>query len=228
MSSSVKPWKLHSLNYHKMNTKLNQYLSGGAPVASAKGVLIMIHGRGSTSSDIMELSGELLIEGMAVIAPQAPQNSWYPHSFMAPNVSNQPEIDFSLKIIDELVQKILSYGISHEKIFFLGFSQGACLMLEYISRNARKYGGAIAFTGGLIGETLVSDKYHGDFSGTRVLITTGDSDPHVPLARVKESATQLETQRAIVRLELYPGKSHSILFEEIDIANNWIFNHPRI
>lgn len=208
-----------------MSTKLRQYLSGGPSIDSDMGILIMIHGRGGTASDIMELSSALDIEGMGVFAPQAPQNSWYPNSFMAPDSSNQPALDSSLKMIDELIDKILSYGISHEHIFFLGFSQGACLMLEYISRNARKYGGAVAFTGGLIGETLITSKYKGDFSGTRVLITTGDSDPHVPLARVKDTATQLEIQQASLRLEVFPGKSHSILSAEIDIANDWIFSH---
>jgi len=187
----------------------------------------MIHGRGSTAADIMELSSALDIEGMGVFAPQAPHNSWYPNSFMAPDESNQPALDSSLKIIDELIGKILSYGISHERIYFLGFSQGACLMLEYICRNARKYGGAVAFTGGLIGEKLITSKYQGDFSGTRVLITTGDSDPHVPLSRVKDTATQLEIQQARLRMEVFPDKTHSILSSEIDIANDWIFSLGR-
>ena len=211
-----------------MSTKVKQYLSDGPSIDSARSILVMIHGRGSTAADIMELSSELDIEGMEVFAPQAPHNSWYPNSFMASDVSNQPALDSSLKIIDELIGKILSYGISYERIFFLGFSQGACLMLEYISRNAKKYGGAVAFTGGLIGETLIRGKYQGDFSGTRVLITSGDSDPHVPLARVKASAIQLESQHASLRMEIFPGKSHSILSAEIDIANDWIFKHNQI
>ncbi|TBO44520.1 alpha/beta hydrolase [Pedobacter kyonggii] len=201
-----------------------KYLVGGQAIDSAGGVLIMIHGRGSNASDIMELCGELEIEGMAIFAPQAPQNSWYPYSFMAPTATNQPAIDLSLSIVDELVKHVVNHGITWERIFFLGFSQGACLMLEYISRNAKKYGGAIAFTGGLIGEVLEGDNYKGDLSGTRILITTGDLDPHVPLIRVKESVTQLKIQQANVRLEVYKGKSHGILMDEINIANNWIFN----
>ena len=211
-----------------MNAILNKYLTAGEAIESAEGVLIMMHGRGSSASDIMELSGELQIDGMAILAPQAPHNSWYPHSFMAPLVTNQPAIDFSLNILDELVKYALSHGITRERIFFLGFSQGACLMLEYLSRNAGKYGGAVAFTGGLIGEVLEDDNYHGHFSGTRVLITTGDLDPHVPLVRVKASVTQMEIQQANVRLEIYTGKSHSILPDEINIANDWIFNHHQV
>lgn len=211
-----------------MNAILNKYLTGGEAIESAEGVLIMMHGRGSNASDIMELSGELQIDGMAILAPQAPHNSWYPHSFMAPLVTNQPALDLSLVIIDELVKYALSQGITRERIFFLGFSQGACLMLEYLSRNAGKYGGAVAFTGGLIGEVLEDDNYHGNFSGTRVLITTGDLDPHVPLVRVKASVTQMEIQQANVRLEIYMSKSHSILPDEINIANDWIFNHHQV
>jgi len=211
-----------------MNAIQNNYLASGQALDSAEAVLIMIHGRGSNASDIMELAGELQIDRMAIFAPQAPQNSWYPHSFMAPIDTNQPALDLSLGIVDELVKHVLSYGIARESIFFLGFSQGACLMLEYVSRNAGKYGGAIAFTGGLIGEKLVDDNYKGDFSGTKVLITSGDLDPHVPLVRVKESVAQLEIQQANVRLEIYKGKPHTVLLDEIDIANDWIFNHHQV
>lgn len=211
-----------------MNAIQNNYLASGQALDSAEAVLIMIHGRGSNASDIMELAGELQIDRMAIFAPQAPQNSWYPHSFMAPIDTNQPALDLSLGIVDELVKHVLSYGIARESIFFLGFSQGACLMLEYVSRNAEKYGGAIAFTGGLIGEKLVDDNYQGDFSGTRVLITSGDLDPHVPLVRVKESVAQLEIQQANVRLEIYKGKPHTVLLDEINIANDWIFNHHQV
>lgn len=211
-----------------MNAIQKNYLASGQALDSAEAVLIMIHGRGSNASDIMELAGELQIDRMAIFAPQAPQNSWYPHSFMAPIDTNQPALDLSLGIVDELVKHVLSYGIARESIFFLGFSQGACLMLEYVSRNAGKYGGAIAFTGGLIGEKLVDDNYQGDFSGTRVLITSGDLDPHVPLVRVKESVAQLEIQQANVRLEIYKGKPHTVLLDEINIANDWIFNHHQV
>ncbi|WP_426329016.1 alpha/beta hydrolase [Pedobacter sp. R-06] len=211
-----------------MDAIQSNYLTAGQPIESATGVLIMIHGRGGNALDIMALSDELQIGGMAVFAPQALQNSWYPHSFMAPIATNQPSVNLSLGMVGELVKHALNYGIARERIFFLGFSQGACVMLEYISRNAGKYGGAIAFTGGLIGEVLVDDNYKGDFLGTRVLITTGNMDPHVPLKRVKETVAQLELLQANVRLEIYKNKPHTILPNEISTANDWIFSYNQV
>lgn len=150
-----------------------KYITGGRAIELANSVLVMLHGRGGDASQMLSLADELHIQGMTVIAPQAYQNSWYPHSFMAPDSYNQPALDSALKMVGEVIDDILSAGISAERIYILGFFQGACLTLEYLSRNARRYGGAVAFTGGLIGEELKLGQYHGDFEGTPLLVTSG-------------------------------------------------------
>lgn len=206
-----------------MYSHLKKYVTAGLPVGQAKGALIMLHGRGGAAANMLSLATELDINDLAVYAPQANQNSWYPYSFMAPDIDNQPALNSALNIISEVVDDILAAGIAAEKIFFLGFSQGACLTLEYISRNARRYGGAVAFTGGLIGEELTPGRYRGDFAGTPVLVTTGDPDPHVPLSRVKESVKQLEAQQAKVKLGVYSGRPHTITRAELKLADEWVF-----
>jgi len=207
-----------------MYTHLKKYLTGGTPAAEATGALIMLHGRGGSAANIMDLAGNLNTTGLAIYAPQAQQNSWYPYSFMAPDKDNQPALKSALETIGEVVDDILSAGILAEHIYFLGFSQGACLSLEYISRNARRYGGAVAFTGGLIGEELISANYRGNFEGTPVLITTGDPDPHVPLTRVQQSLQQLQAQQANVKMQVYPGRPHTISRDELQLADEWVFN----
>jgi len=207
-----------------MYTHLKKYLTGGTPAAEATGALIMLHGRGGSAANIMDLAGNLNTTGLAIYAPQAQQNSWYPYSFMAPDTDNQPALKSALETIGEVVDDILSAGILAEHIYFLGFSQGACLSLEYISRNARRYGGAVAFTGGLIGEELISANYRGNFEGTPVLITTGDPDPHVPLTRVQQSLQQLQAQQANVKMQVYPGRPHTISRDELQLADEWVFN----
>ncbi|WP_345955866.1 dienelactone hydrolase family protein [Mucilaginibacter sp. PAMB04168] len=206
-----------------MYTHNNQYKKAGAPAANAKGALVMLHGRGGNAANILSLAAELNVEDFALYAPQASNNSWYPYSFMAPDKQNQPALDSAIGVIDDLVQLIIAEGIPAEKIFFIGFSQGACLTLEYISRNAKQYGGAVAFTGGLIGEQLQPENYTGDFGGTPVLITTGDPDQHVPLTRVEESVEILKQHHAQVTLKVYPGRPHTITMEEIDLANQYVF-----
>ncbi len=202
-----------------MYTHSIKYKTAGTPVAQAKGALVMLHGRGGTAANIISLARELEAEGLAIYAPEATNNSWYPHSFMAPESQNQPALDSALDTISQLVEKIKADNISANRIYFMGFSQGACLTLEYIARNAQVYGGAVAFTGGLIGEELVTERYQGNFGNTPVLITTGNPDPHVPLHRVEESVELLEQLGAQVTLKVYPGRPHTITMPEIELAN---------
>jgi phospholipase/carboxylesterase len=206
-----------------MYTHSKQISIGGKPAANAKAALILIHGRGASASDIMRLAGQLNVNDMAIYAPQATNNSWYPYSFMAPVSANEPALTSAIDIIDQTVSQAVADGISADKIYFAGFSQGACLTLEYITRNAMRYGGAVAFTGGLIGEELDLANYKGDFNGTPILITTGDPDPHVPVSRVEESAEILKGLNANVTLKIYKGRPHTISFEELSLADQYVF-----
>jgi len=198
-------------------------VTAGTAVEQAKGALIMIHGRGASAQSMIPLSSYLDMKDLAVFAPQATQHSWYPTSFIAPVDENQPALDSALEVIAELVKNIVAAGIPEDKIYFLGFSQGACLTLEYVTRNARKYAGVIAFTGGLIGKELELENYKGDFNQTTVLITTSDPDHHVPLKRVKESAAVMENMNARMHVVAYPMKQHTITNEEIELANTIFF-----
>jgi phospholipase/carboxylesterase len=175
-----------------MYTHQKNIITAGTPLANAKGALVLLHGRGGTAQNIISLAGEFNLTDMAIIAPQATNNSWYPYSFMSPVADNQPALDSALTVIGEAVNDIVAAGIAPANIYFAGFSQGACLTLEYVARSAQQYGGAIAFTGGLIGRELETANYKGDFAGTPILISTGDPDPHVPVTRVEESATILK------------------------------------
>jgi len=209
-----------------MYTHSKNIVTAGMPVEQAKTALIMIHGRGASAESMVPLSRYLDLKDVAIFAPQATKHSWYPTSFIEPVEANQPALDSALTIIDELVKDVIHAGIPADKIYFLGFSQGACLTLEYVTRNAAKYAGVIAFTGGLIGKELQMENYKGDFGQTPVLITTSDPDPHVPLKRVKESAGIMEGMNASLHVVAYPGKQHTITNEEIDLANGIFFKEP--
>lgn len=207
-----------------MYTHSKDIVTAGVPVKEAKSALIMIHGRGASAENMVPLSRYLHQKDMAVFAPQANKHSWYPTSFIQPVEENQPALDSALEVVSELVNEVIAAGISASEIYFMGFSQGACLTLEYVARNAVRYGGVIAFTGGLIGKKLNLDHYKGDFAQTTVLITTSDPDMHVPLKRVKESAALLEKLNARLHVVVYPGKQHTITNDEIDLANKIFFD----
>lgn len=185
--------------------------------------LIMIHGRGGTAKDIMGLAEYLNVGDYLLIGPEASQNTWYPNSFIAPISTNQPKLDQALELINQTVELAKEKGIQSENIYFLGFSQGACLTLEYTSRNAQKYGGIVAFTGGLIGEELTRDHYNGDFENTPVFIGTSDPDFHVPVERVQETTKLMRELGAQVEERIYPNMGHTITQEEIRIVNETIF-----
>jgi len=199
------------------------FKTAGKKIEEADRVLIMLHGRGAPAEDILGLASHLSVKGFALIAPQATNYTWYPYSFLVPPKQNEPWLSSALKILDELVNDINKAGIPSDKIFFAGFSQGACLTLEFVTRNARKWGGVAAFTGGLIGDKLYTENYKGDFQGTHIFIGSSDPDPHVPVERVKKTTQILKSMNASVTDMIYPGMGHTISGEEIALADRVIF-----
>ncbi|WP_425637693.1 alpha/beta hydrolase [Algoriphagus yeomjeoni] len=193
--------------------------TAGIPLDQATRAAILIHGRGANAESILSLSKYLNLDDYALLAPEANGASWYPYSFMAPDEANQEALKKSLGIIKDAWNQISQAGISPENVVLIGFSQGACLSLEFAAQNAQKLGGVIAFTGGLIGEKVQSDKYSGDFGNTKIFIGSSEKDFHVPLSRINESETLLSRMGANVKLSIFKDSNHTIRQEEIDWVN---------
>lgn len=198
---------------------MSNLIRKGTPLKEAYKVAILIHGRGASAQSILTLEDHLNLKDFALLAPQAEGNTWYPYSFMAPDQQNEPALSKAIATIDRLVQDCINQGIKSENIYFIGFSQGACLSVEYATQNARKYGAVIAFTGGLIGENIKIEKYSGDFDGTPLFIGSSDQDMHVPLSRIKESASLMEKMGAAVKTMIFDDPQHTVRQEEIDWVN---------
>ncbi len=199
---------------HKRNI-----LAAGTPVDQAEKAMIFIHGRGADARGILDIAGALNVTGFALLAPQATGNTWYPYSFLSPIQMNEPWLSSAIETVHGLIDEVIDAGIKAENIYLLGFSQGACLTLESAARKAQRYGGLIAFTGGLIGDKIERSNYNGDFAGTPVFIGSGDPDPHIPVARVKESNLVLTEMGAKVTEKIYPGIPHTVIQDEIDWVN---------
>ncbi len=191
-----------------------EVLHQGPPISKASKALIILHGRGGTAQGIMNLADSFSTPQLYIAAPQASHQTWYPHSFMIEENLNEPYLSSSVEVVKRLIDTI-SASIPLSQTYLMGFSQGACLALEVAARFATKYGGVIAFTGGLIGSVINKKKYHGDFKGTPIFIGTSDQDPHVPLERAQESKIFLEELGAHVTLKVYPGMGHTINEDEI-------------
>ena len=197
-------------------------LTAGEPLASARAAMILVHGRGAAAADILMLADELPQPGFAYLAPEAANHAWYPNSFLAPLASNEPYLTSALAVIASLLEQANSAGIPTERIVIAGFSQGACLSLEFVACHARRYGGVIALSGGLIGPEGTPRDYAGSLDGTPVFLGCSDSDPHIPRERVLLSAEVLQVLGGQVTAKLYPRLGHTINRDELLAARSII------
>jgi phospholipase/carboxylesterase len=193
-------------------------LSAGAPLEQAHAALVMVHGRGASAQDILSFAAELAAPGVVYLAPQAAGYSWYPNSFLAPLATNEPWLSSALAALDSVIDHIMAVGIPLERIMLLGFSQGACLTLEYVARHARHYGSVVGWSGGLIGPDGTPRDYAGLLAGTPVFLGSSDVDPHVPRARVDLTAEVLRRLAGAVTERIYPGMGHTVNQDEIDFV----------
>ncbi|HEY9361869.1 MAG TPA: dienelactone hydrolase family protein [Chitinophagaceae bacterium] len=206
------------------NAHFKKIITAGKNLKEAKKVLIMLHGRGGSAEDILSLANHLQVKDFALLAPQATNNSWYPFSFMASPAQNEPWLSSALSLLKEVLNDVKAEGMAAENIYFLGFSQGACLTLEFVTRNAEKFGGVVAFTGGLIGDKIYAENYSGDFNGMPAFIGSSNPDPHVPVQRVYATTNILKSMHADVTEKVYDNMGHTITQDEIELANKLIFN----
>ena len=188
----------------------------GPPPATARLGAILIHGRGASAEDILGIAHELALPDIAYLAPQAEGHTWYPYSFLSRIDQNEPGLSSALLVIDGLVQHLGQQGLPPERVVLIGFSQGACLTLEFAARHARRYAAIAAFSGGLIGPPGTPRDYPGAFAGTPAFLGCSDVDPHIPVERVRESAEVYRRMGATVDERIYPGMGHTINQDEID------------
>ena len=193
-------------------------LTAGRDLADASAAAILAHGRGGSAEGMLELARAIGGRDVAWLAPQARGGQWYPYSFLAAIDSNEPWLSASLDTLDRLVSRCAEAGLTAERVALAGFSQGACLASEYAARNARRYGGLVILSGGLIGPPGTPREYAGSLAGTPVLLGCSDVDPHIPVERVHETARVLSSMGADVDLRIYPGLGHTVVDDEIAAA----------
>lgn len=193
-------------------------LSAGQPLERATAAMILVHGRGSTARDILFLADELAHPDFVYLAPQARGNSWYPLSFLAPIGRNEPGLSSGLAAVGNMVGHVAAAGIPPERTILLGFSQGACLVLEFAARHARRYGAIVGLSGGLIGPNGRSRDYPGSLDGTPVFLGCSDVDLHIPRDRVIYSADVLQRLGGEVTRRLYPNMGHTVNEDELDFV----------
>ncbi|MCC7010039.1 MAG: dienelactone hydrolase family protein [Acidobacteria bacterium] len=191
------------------------WLHHGPRPAEARVTLLCLHGRGASASDILRLAAELRLDDVACLAPQASGRTWYPHTFLAPLDQNEPALGSALRLVSGAIDGLVADGVGVGRIGLIGFSQGACLSLEFAARHARRYAGVFGLSGGLIGPPGTPRAYTGSLDGTPVFLGCSDVDVHIPLARVHETADVLRGLGAAVDERIYPGMGHTVNGDEI-------------
>jgi len=202
-------------------------LTLGPEPSSARLTMIMLHGRGASAEDILALGGELGTTDVAFLAPQAAGRTWYPYSFLAPLEDNEPGITSGLRVIAALVDSLVARQIPYERIGLLGFSQGACLSLEFAARHPHPYAAIVGLSGGLIGPPGTPRDYAGSLAGAPVFLGCSDVDAHIPLARVRETADVFRRMGAPVDERIYPRMGHTVNQDEIRAVNALLLSNPR-
>ncbi|QLG61524.1 alpha/beta hydrolase [Halorarum salinum] len=200
--------------------------TAGADLADARAAVVTVHGRGATARSILGMAGEFGTDRVAYLAPQAANHTWYPHSFMEETARNQPHLDSALEFLGGTVAEAAD-AVGHDRVALLGFSQGACLSSEWVARNARRYGGLIAFSGGLVGPEGTPREYDGDLDGTPAFLGCSDVDPHIPLERVHETRDVLEDLGAEVDERIYEGMGHGVNEDEFSAAKGIVTSLER-
>ena len=190
----------------------------GQSLERARAAMLMVHGRGARAEDILLLAEEFGHPEFAYLAPQAVNNTWYPNRFLAPIPENEPWLSSALDFVGDVLQQIIASGVPSERTILLGFSQGACLNLEFAARNARRYGGVVGLSGALIGPDETPRNYPGSLAGTPVFLGCSDVDFHVPKERVDQTAEVMRRLGGQVTERLYPNMGHTVNQDEIDFV----------
>lgn len=220
---------------------LNRHMSvqavwRGVWPTSGEPLAIVLPGRAQSVQFALEIVTRLSLPSLNCVALSAEGNTWYPGRFMEPIESNQPDVNHSLERIESLVVEAESRGIPRKQIALVGFSQGACVVCEYVYRHPARWGTAVSFTGGLMGPENQRWETDGPgLAGTPVLLTNSDSDPWVPLARTQHTAAVFRGLGADVHQPVYPDRRHEVADAEISEARKLLLalmtactNHSKV
>jgi predicted esterase len=202
-------------------------LVAGTPLADARRALVLVHGRGADAEGMLDLAANFRAERLAWVAPQANGHTWYPYSFLTPVDRNQPHLDSALAVLEAITTQLVADGISRERQVLLGFSQGACLVLEFAARSGVRWGGVAGLSGGVIGPPgAVWDRPAG-IAKTPIFLGCSDVDPHIPVERVHESRDLFTRLGAVVDERIYPGMPHTINEDEVQAVSSLLAAVPR-
>jgi phospholipase/carboxylesterase len=203
----------------------------GQPRGLAERAGILLHGRSRTKQEMLDLATGLEIGGTRWIAPYADNGLWYPGRFMEPLASNEPFLTRSVERCHLLVGDASEGGrVDPSRIFIVGFSQGACIAIEYALRHPGCCGAIVVFSGCLMGPEGTVWRPAGDaaLGGLHVFITGSDMDEWIPEERTRQTAQVLSNLGADVEMHVYPSRTHIVSNLELSEARTFLASAVRV
>lgn len=193
------------------NDHLAQPLTyAGASLGDSELAALVVHGRGQDPEFMLEVLERVALPEIAYVLPRAAGNTWYPKGFMAPEEDNEPYLGDALETCGSVARRIQEYGYEPGRIALVAFSQGACLLSEFLVRHPRRYAAAALLTGGYIGPPGPARVASGDLAGMPVFLGSSRHDEWVPLSRAEETAALLRRMGADVTFDVYDDREHIV------------------
>jgi predicted esterase len=210
---------------HSTSPKLVRLREAGQPKGLADRAGILLHGRSRTKQEMLDLTTGLETGGTRWLAPYAGKGLWYPGRLTDPLDANEPGLTRSVERTHWLVMDAAEGGrLGPEQIFLVGFSQGACIAVEYALRHPTSVSAIVVFTGGLMGPDGTEWKTAGGQSlkGLSVFLTGSDVDEWIDESRTRETARVLQDLGAEVEMRIYPGRKHVVSKQELADAREFL------
>lgn len=185
----------------------------GAAPDRAQLIVYGVHGRTQSPDFMIEQADRLGLDEVAWVLPAAAGNSWYPGKFMEEHSVNQPQLDQALQVVETQLGRLLAGRAGGgPPVVVFGFSQGACLLAEYLLTRQPPVDGAVLHTGGYLGPSRrdLDPLPRNGLEGVEVAMFVADQDPWVPLSRARETRHAFESVGAQASLQVYEDTEHHI------------------
>ncbi len=182
--------------------------------------IVMLHGRGSDSSDMKSVYTQLYIKNVYAIMPRAPfeimpgRYAWYAHFWNVNLEENLKQIKESFILLDDCINQLNEKGFSDDQIVLIGHSQGANVLMEYCVNFPRKFKAIVSMRGCFLGNVGANREFKERLAGVSVVLNSGRQDPYIPQKKVDQTSAILEYLGANVIKKQYET-GHGICRAEI-------------
>lgn len=190
-------------------------LRRGANGSAVKALCVFVHGRGQSPEEMeSHVLKRLRAANVAFALPRAPRGAWYDAKAVDPiSTTTRSQLDEALGVLgDEITSLRADYP--GRPLLLGGFSQGACLSLEYVCRGEDAPDALVALTGCRVG-TSSCDRPLAAPANLAAYLSGSDADPWIPVTASAEALLDLGRQKLQVRADLFPGRGHEVSPAEI-------------